>query len=345
MTMSRRVRSYRYRRDGAGFALALEDREPAELGPGRVRVRVRATSLNYRDLIGLRNKAGRDVEGVVPLSDGAGEVVEVGEGVSGVRAGDRVAGCFFQGWVDGPFDLAYHRTDLGGSVDGMLGEEVVLAGDGVVRIPDHLSFEEAACLPCAGLTAWYALTTRGGFRAGDSVLALGTGGVSIFAVQFAVALGGTAIVTSSRDEKLERARQLGAAHGINYRAAPEWEKEVWRLTGRRGVDHVVEVGGPGTLEKSLQCVAPGGQVALIGVLTGFGSPSGSLFPLMARNARIDGIYVGSRADFEAMNAFLAEKGLRPVIDRVFDFGDAPGAFAYLESGEHFGKVVIRHEGA
>ena len=342
--MSRPVRAYRYRRSGSAFALALETTEPAELGPGQARVRVRATSLNYRDLIHLGHKAGRDVEGIIPLSDGAGEVVETGPGVRRIQVGDRVAGNFFQGWESGPFELAYHKTDLGGSIDGMLAEEVVMPDSGLVRIPDHLSFEEAACLPCAALTAWYALTTRGAFRVGDSVLVLGTGGVSIFALQLSVALGGTVIVTSRSDEKLERARALGAAHGINYRTTPDWEKEVWRLTNRRGVNHVIEVGGPGTLEKSMHCVAGGGQIALIGVLTGFGAPPTSLFPLMARNARLDGIYVGSRADFEAMNTFLADNRIHPVIDRVFPFDQAAEAFAYLESGQHFGKVVIRHEG-
>ena len=286
--------------------------------------------------------AGREVEGIVPLSDGAGEVAAVGEGVTHWRVGDRVAGCFFQGWASGPFELSYHKADLGGSLDGMLAEEVVLAEGGLVRIPDHLSFAEAACLPCAGLTAWYAMTTRGGFKRGDTLLALGTGGVSIFALQFAVALGGTAIVTSSSDEKLERARALGATHTINYRTIPDWGREVWRLTGKRGVDHVMEVGGPGTLEKSLNSVAAGGHIALIGVLTGFGAPQSSLFPLVTRNARMSGIYVGPREDLEAMNDFLTRTQLRPVVDRVFPFEEAAAAFDYLESGNHLGKVVIKH---
>jgi NADPH:quinone reductase-like Zn-dependent oxidoreductase len=340
--MSHRVQSYRYRRSGDAFALAREEGGRAELGPDQVRVKVRATSLNYRDLIALRNKAGRNVDGIIPLSDGAGDVVEVGAGVGRVRPGDRVAGSFFQTWTSGRFGMEHHKQDLGGSIDGMLAEEVVLHENGLVTVPGYLSFEEAACLPCAGLTAWYSLTTRGGFQKGDSALLLGTGGVSVFGLQFAVALGGTAIVTSSSDEKLERAVALGASHVINYKTTPDWDKEVWRLTERKGVDHVLEVGGPGTLEKSMGSVAAGGQVALIGVLTGFGSPKGSLFPLMARNARLDGIYVGSRADFEAMNAFLAEKEIHPVIDRVFDFERAAEAFDYLESGSHFGKVVIRH---
>jgi NADPH:quinone reductase-like Zn-dependent oxidoreductase len=342
--MNASVRSYRYRTSGDAFALALEAADRPALGPGQVRVGVRATSLNYRDLIHLRKKSGRDVEGIIPLSDGAGEVVETGPAASRFRRGDRVTACFFQSWLGGRFGLEHHKQDLGGSVSGMLAEEVVLHEDGLVPIPAHLTYEEAACLPCAGVTAWYALTTRGGLRPGETVLALGTGGVSVFALQFATALGASVIVTSSSDAKLERARGLGAGQTINYRMTPAWDKEVWRLTERRGVDHVIEVGGPGTLEKSMACVAGGGHIALIGVLTGFGPPTASLFPLLARNVRLDGIYVGSRADFEAMNAFLAEKTIRPVIDRVFAFDEATEAFSYLESGSHFGKIVIRYDG-
>jgi NADPH:quinone reductase-like Zn-dependent oxidoreductase len=262
---------------------------------------VRATSLNYRDMLTLRKAAGRNVAGIVPLSDGAGEVKAIGSGVTSVAAGDRVAGCFFQAWREGRFQLSYH------------------------------------------LTAWNALVKRGNMQAGNWVLALGTGGVSIFALQFAVALGASVIITSSSEEKLARARALGAAHGINYRGTPDWDKEVWRITGKRGVDHVVEVGGPGTLEKSLNSVAAEGQVALIGVLSGFGPPQGSLFPLMARNARLDGIYVGSRADFLAMNKFLSGHPIHPVVDRTFPFEEAGEAFEYLASGEHFGKVVVEVE--
>ncbi len=337
------MRRYEYAPENDSYEIRCMDRPEPSAGPGRVVVGVRASSLNYRDLIALRNKAGRDVKGIVPLSDGAGEVLSVGEGVTLWRPGDRVAGCFFQGWTSGRFQMAYHKTDLGGSIDGMLAEQVVLAESGLVRVPDHLSFEEAACLPCAGLTAWYAMTNRGGFTQDQSLLTLGTGGVSIFALQFAVALGGTAYVTSSSDEKLQMARDLGASHTVNYRTTPAWDKEVWDLTDKQGVDHVIEVGGPGTLEKSLNCVAPEGHVHLIGVLTGFGSPQTSLFPLMARNAILNGIYVGPRDEFETMNSFLAEKQIRPVIDRVFPFDQAEAAFAHLESGNHFGKVVIKHD--
>ena len=333
--------AYTFEPAGDAFRLRAGDRPTPDPGPGEVRVRVRAVSLNYRDLIQLRNKAGRKVGGRVPCSDGAGEVTAVGPGVTEWQSGDRVAGCFFQTWEAGRFDPAYHKHDLGGSLDGMLAEEVVLRAGGVVRVPDHLSFAEAACLPCAGLTAWYALAVRGGLRAGDTVLALGTGGVAVFALQLAAALGARVTVTSSSDDKLSRAEALGAAGGVNYRTHPDWDAEVLRLTGGRGVDHVVEVGGPGTLGKSLACVAGGGHVALIGVLSGFGPPADSLFPLMSRNATLSGIYVGGRADFEGMNAFIADKRLTPVIDRVFPFADAPAAFEYLESGSHFGKVVVR----
>ncbi|WZO97117.1 NAD(P)-dependent alcohol dehydrogenase [Isosphaeraceae bacterium EP7] len=327
--------------EGEAFGLKIIDFPSPELKAGEVRIRVRATSLNYRDLIALRNMAGRKVAGIVPLSDGAGEVVEIGEGVSRVGVGQKVAGCFFQGWVDGPFQMAYHKADLGGTIDGMLAEEVILNEQGIVRIPDSLSFEEAACLPCAGLTAWTALTSRGGLKPGATVLVLGTGGVSMFALQFATALGASVIVTSSSDEKLERARSLGASHTINYKTTPDWDAEVWRHTEKSGVDHVIEVGGPGTLEKSINSLKAGGQIALIGVLTGFGATTASLFPLMARNARIDGIYVGPRVDFEWMVAHLVETDAKPIIDRVFDFEQAAEAFQYMESGQHFGKVVIR----
>jgi NADPH:quinone reductase-like Zn-dependent oxidoreductase len=335
------MRAYTLQPSGTEYRLAVDDRPAPDPGPGQVRVKVRAASLNYRDLIALRNKAGRKVAGRIPLSDGAGEVTAVGPDVTAWKPGDRVAGAFYQTWDGGRFDLAHHKQDLGGSIDGVLAEDVLLRAGGVVRVPDHLSFEEAACLPCAAVTAWYALVTRGGLKAGDIVLTLGTGGVSVFAVQFAAALGARVVVTSSSDEKLARAKQLGAAETVNYKAHPDWDKEVWRLTGNRGADHVVEVGGPGTLGKSLASAAAGGQVHLIGVLTGFGPPADSLFPALARNLTLNGIYVGSRADFEAMNRFLSEKGIRPVIDRVFAFDEAAAAYEYLESGSHFGKVVVR----
>jgi NADPH:quinone reductase-like Zn-dependent oxidoreductase len=314
-------------------------------GAREVLVRVHAVSLNYRDLLNLQAaRPGGLPLPFVPCSDGAGEVVAVGSEVTLWKPGDRVAGIFFRDWVSGSFELAYHKTALGGSAPGMLAEQVVLPEHALVRVPEHLSDAEAASLPCAGVTAWQALFTRGGLQAGRTVLALGTGGVSVFALQLAKAAGARVIITSSSDEKLARARELGAAETVNYRTTPEWDKEVWRLSGKRGVDHVIEVGGPGTLEKSLNCVAAGGQVALIGVLTGFGPPTGTLFPLTARNARMDGIYVGSRADFEALNAFVTEHRIHPVIDRIFACEEAPAAYAHLQSGAHFGKVVVLAHG-
>jgi NADPH:quinone reductase-like Zn-dependent oxidoreductase len=297
--------------------------------------------LNYRDLINVRAaRPGNLPLPFVPGSDGAGEIVAIGAEVSQWKAGDRVTGILFPEWTDGPFQNVYHKAALGGSAPGMLAELVVLPEYAIVRFPEHLSFAEAACLPCAGVTVWQALFTRGELRADQTVLALGTGGVSSFAVQLAKAAGARVIITSSSDEKLARARALGADELVNYHSTPDWDKEVWRLTGRRGVDHVMEVGGPGTLEKSLNSVAAGGQIALIGVLTGFGPAPVSLFPLTARNARMDGIYVGSRADFESLNAFVAKHQIRPVVDRTFGWGEAPAAYAHLESGAHFGKVVI-----
>src|SRR5262245_36524188 len=295
------MKAYQLTPHAASYRLEMVDRPSHSPGPGQVLVRVHATSLNFRDHINMKKLAGRKLDGVIPMSDGAGEVAEIGEGVTRCKPGDRVAANFFQKWLGGRFQLAYHSSDLGGSMDGMLAEEVLLHEDGLVHIPDHLSFEEAACLPCAGVTAWYSLTTRGHFQPGDTVLLQGTGGVSIFALQFVVALGGTVIITSSSDHKLARARELGASVTINYKTTPDWDKEVWKITNKRGVDHVIEVGGPGTVEKSMASIAAGGHIALIGVLTGFGPTQASLFPLLSRNVRVDGIYVGSRDDFEAMN--------------------------------------------
>lgn len=325
--------------------LILEETERPSPGPGEVLVRVRATSLNYRDLLMRKGQSASSAgdEGKVPLSDGAGDIAAVGEGVDRVAVGDRVVGCFFSHWVEGRFSMDYHQGALGGSADGMLAEYVVLPEEGVARFPDSLSYEEAACFPCAGLTAWYALVERGGLKLGDKVLLLGTGGVSIFALQLAEAFAAEVWITSSSDEKLERARRMGAAHTINYRTDEDWDKTVWKETGKAGVDHVVEVGGPGTIGKSMACVAAGGHLALIGVLTGFEPPSASLFPLVARNVRLNGIYVGHRTALENCFRFVDEKGIHPVVDRVFGFEEAPAAYEALAAGGHFGKIVISME--
>ncbi|BCM90089.1 alcohol dehydrogenase [Abditibacteriota bacterium] len=322
---------------GSGFS-RLQEREvePPEPEAGEVAIRVRATSLNYRDLIIGENQK---IENRVPLSDGAGEIIAVGENVAGWEIGARVCVNFFRDWNGGRFHGAYHDAALGGTVDGMLSEVVVFPAHALARIPDHFSFEEAATLPCAGLTAWCALQ-RSGFSGGDSVLLQGTGGVSIWGLQITVASGGWAIITSSSDEKLERARALGARETINYKTTPEWDREVWNLTHKQGVDHVLEVGGPETLGKSLASVSYGGSVAQIGVLTGFEAPNVSLFPIVAKNANINGIYVGNVESFNDFVRFLNVTKIQPVIDRVFAWDEARAAYEHMKSGAHFGKVVI-----
>ncbi len=335
------MKRYSLHANGEAYTLKLEDRAAPVPGPGEVCIRVRACSLNYRDLITLEGRTGQpNLKGIVPLSDGAGEVELIGDGVTRFHPGDRVAVNFFRDWQSGPFEMCYHKTALGGSVPGMLAESVVFPEHAVVRVPDHLDFREASTLPCAGVTAWQALVARGGLTAGQSVLCLGTGGVSVFGLQIAKAHGARVIVTSSSDEKLARAAALGADGMVNYQTHPDWDQEILRLTDGQGVDHILEVGGPDTLGKSLASARAGSNVALIGVLTGFGAASTSLFPLVARNANLAGIYVGSRSHFEAFNEFLARNAIHPVIDRIFAFEQAAEAFAHLASGRHFGKIVV-----
>ncbi len=335
------MKAWQITEHGSPAGLQLAELASPQPAANEVLVRIRAVSLNYRDLTTLdAQRPGNLPPPLVPCSDGAGEVIGIGEGVTRFRVGDRVAGIFFRDWLSGPFELRHHKAALGGSVHGMLREFVTLPEHALVSAPEHLSFEEAATLPCAAVTAWQALFNRGSLRAGETVLVLGTGGVSVFALQLATAAGARVVVTSSSDEKLDRASQLGAWATVNYKTTPDWDAEVWRLSEKRGVDHVVEVGGPGTLGKSMNSVAASGQIALIGVLTGFGAPDASLFPIVARNVRLDGIYVGSRADFEALNTFLTEHQIHPIIDRVFPFDEAREAFAHLRSAAHFGKIVI-----
>ncbi len=316
----------------------IETAEPAP-GPGEVLVAMRAASLNYRDLL-MATLSERHLPGRVPLSDGAGEVVAVGSGVTRWRIGDRVAGLFFRDWQRGRFEMRYHGAALGGSVDGVLRERAVFPEHGLARIPEGYSFAEAATLPCAALTAWSALFERGGLQAGQSVLVLGTGGVSMWGLQLATAAGARVCVTSSSAAKLKRAGELGAAYGIDYKTVPDWDDEVRAWTNGRGVDHVLEVGGPGTLGKSLNTLTGGGHLAMIGVLTGFGAPGASLFPVVSLNATISGIYVGHAESFAAMTAFIERHGIRPVIDSVFPFDAARDAYACLAAAGHFGKIVI-----
>ena len=324
--------------DGGIDALACNERPTPEPGPGEVLVRMRANSINFRDLSTVLDPVARSLPYPrIPNSDGAGDVVATGPGVSRWTAGDRVAGCFFQDWPAGGISAQAMATALGGALDGVLAEEAVLHEGGLVAIPDHLSFEEAACLPCAGVTAWSCLIAGGGLKAGETVLLLGTGGVSILALQFALAAGARVIITSSSDEKLERARAMGAHETINYVETPDWANRVLELTGGRGADHVLEVGGPGTMEQSIEAVRVGGHIAYVGVLTG-----GAVNPvgIMRKSVRLQGVYVGSRAMFEDMNRTLSLHDLHPVIDRAFPFAEARDAFHHMKAAGHFGKIVI-----
>jgi NADPH:quinone reductase-like Zn-dependent oxidoreductase len=304
-------------------------------------VRVRAASLNFRDQAVITGNyfGGAVSRDTIPLSDGAGEVVAAGPDVTRVRTGDRVAGTFFLGWNDGPASGPYPARGAP-PVDGMLAEYVLSDQQDLVRIPTNLSFEQAATLPCAAATVWHGLVETCGVRPGDTVLTLGTGGVAMFTLLFGRTAGARVILTSSSDEKLERARALGAWGTINYRRNPDWEQEVLKLTDGAGATHVVETGGPGTLAKSMQAVAYGGHIALIGVLAGL---TGDTNPhqLLRKCASLHGIFVASRAMFERMNAAIEANGLQPVIDKAFDFEDAAGAYRYQQSASLFGKVVIR----
>jgi NADPH:quinone reductase-like Zn-dependent oxidoreductase len=322
-------------------SLTLTQRPDPRPGPGQVLLKLRAWSLNYRDLLVAKGGYGAPPPlGRIPLSDGVGEVIEVGAGVTRVKPGDRVAGIFMQGWIAGAPSAEVSATALGGAIDGMLAEYVVLSAEGVVKVPAHLTDEEAATLPCAAVTAWNALVREARVKAGDIVALQGTGGVSLFALQFAKLHGARCIITSSSDEKLALARTLGADELINYRSRPEWDKAVVELTGGRGADVVVEVGGAGTLEKSLAAVRFGGIVTLIGVLTGTAGPIPTA-AILRRHLRVQGIYVGSREMFEEMNRAIDQHRLRPHIDRTFDFEQARAAYDHLAAAGHAGKVVIR----
>jgi NADPH:quinone reductase-like Zn-dependent oxidoreductase len=320
--------------------LTLSERPDPKPGFGQVAVKVRAVSLNFRDLMVVKGQYNPKLKmPMVPCSDAAGEISAVGEGVTRVKPGDRVCGIFMQGWLSGEVNEAASRTALGGAIEGVLAESILLNQDGVVPIPDHLSFEEAATLPCAAVTAWDALVARGQIHAGDTVLTLGTGGVSVFALQFGVISGARVIATSSSDDKLKQAKSMGAWETINYKTTPDWEERVRKLTGA-GVDHIVEVGGSGTLMKSLRAVRMAGTVSVIGALTG-GAGEVSPVPILMKSIRVQGIFVGSRDMFEAMNRAIVAHRLKPVVDRVFAFAEARDAMHYMESGAHFGKVVIK----
>jgi NADPH:quinone reductase-like Zn-dependent oxidoreductase len=320
--------------------LQVIDRPEPTPGPGQVLLQMKAWSLNYRDLMLVKGLYNPKLKlPFVPLSDGVGEVIGVGDGVTRLKVGDRVAGCFMQKWINGELNDAAAKSALGGALEGVAAEQVVLDQEGVVKFPEHLTNEEAATLPCAALTAWNALVTQGKLKAGDTVLVQGTGGVSIFALQFAHLLGARVIATSSSNAKLERVKAMGASDGINYKETPNWEETVKEMTGGVGVDHVVEVGGAGTFNQSMKAVRLGGRVSLIGVLAGKGDVN--LTPVLMKGVCVQGIFVGSRTMFEAMNREIAVEQLRPVIDRVFAFSEIQAALKHMEAGAHFGKICLR----
>ncbi|NOU90656.1 zinc-binding dehydrogenase [Paenibacillus sp. LMG 31460] len=327
---------------GEGLAgLSVKEHDIPVPGPGEVLIRVRACSLNYREISILFH--GRYPLPVrpdfIPASDGAGEIVEVGEGVTRVKPGERVMASIFPQWIDGPFSWEY-SAQLGGSLDGMLTEYAVLSQEAVVHIPDHLSFEEAAALPCAAVTAWNALTSGQSLQAGHTVLTLGSGSVSLFALQLAKLSGARVIATTSSDEKADRLKALGADEVINYTTVPEWHIAVRELTGGRGVDRVVEVGGTSTLEKSIKSIAFEGQISQVGWLTQEGATI-DLKAIAYNVFTLRGIAVGSRAQFYTMNRAIAAHQMKPVIDRVFSFDEAKEAFSYFKEASKFGKVIIR----
>ncbi len=336
------MKIYRLEKTGSLDNLSLNQEADPTPGAHDVVIRVRANALNYRDLMVMGGSYRVPPKPrVIPLSDGAGEIVAVGSAVKRIKIGDRVAGAFFQGWMGGHIAAEHLSTDMGGSIDGMLSEFVVLNEQGVVKIPVHLSFEEAATLPCAAVTAWCCLTDQRQLMPGDTVLTLGSGGVSVFAIQFARMFGARVIATTSSDAKADKLRALGAHEVINYTTHPEWDKEVMRLTGRRGADFVVEVGGPGTLANSLKSAAIGGHVVQVGILGGVGQ---QLDPALFRGRSITtrSITVGSRQSFEAMLRAIDVNQMRPVIDKVFKFDDAKLAYQHLQEQKHFGKVVIHN---
>lgn len=333
------MKAWRIENDDGIDALNPVDVEIGDPGPGEVRVRIHASSINRRDMNTVLAPSARNTPlPRIPNSDGAGEVIAVGVGVTEFKPGDRVASCFFKRWPAGRITASVMASALGGAEEGMLSEETILPESALVHLPGHLSWDEAGTLTCAGVTAWHGLVSRGELKAGETVLLLGTGGVSIFALQFAKMMGARVIITSKSDKKLERARDLGADETINYGDTPDWEVAAMDLTDGVGVDHVVEVGGAGTLQKSVAALAFGGHIALIGVLT-----QGELnpYPLLGKSGRISGIYVGSREMFRNMNAAIETTGMKPVIDRAFDFEDARAAYHCMHSDAHFGKIVIR----
>lgn len=322
--------------------LKIADRPDAKPGAGQVLMKVHAVSINYRDLMTVQGMYNpKQPLPLIPFSDGAGEIVAVGDGVTRVKVGDRVCNTFFQKWLHGaPTPDRVLKWSMGGPLDGMLAQQVCLSEEGVVKVPAHLTYEEASTLPCAALTAWSCLFRHGNLKPGDTILALGTGGVSIAALQLAKMASAKVIITSSSDEKLERAKKLGADHTVNYKQNAKWSGAVREATGGVGVDHVIEVGGVGTLEQSIRACRMGGTISLVGVLAGPSAPLNLTLVLM-QDMRIQGVFVGPRESFEAMNRAIEQHKLKPVVDKVFPFEESQAALTYVANGNHFGKVCIK----
>lgn len=322
--------------------LKVAERTQPRPGPGEVLLHMKAASINYRDLVvplrGYGSFTG--TLPLVPISDGVGEVTEIGTGVTRVAKGDRACPMFMQKWIAGEPDLIRLTSTLGGPMDGVMQEYMVVDEQGLAKAPEYLTNEEAATLPCAALTAWSALVTEGDVKAGDTVLLQGTGGVSLFALQFSKLLGAKVIIISSSDDKLKKVAALGADECINYKNTPDWGKAVKKLTGGKGVDHIIEVGGEKTLPQSLRVIRPGGTISMIGVLSGI-NMGVSLGLIVTRKVRLQGITVGHRDSFEAMTRAMSQHQIKPVIDRVFPFEELKEAMEYLRQGKHFGKICIR----
>lgn len=323
--------------------LRLATRADPRPGPGQVLLRMKAASLNFRDNFVLVRGYGAFTGNLplVPVSDGVGEVVEVGAGVTRVKVGDRVCPNFNQAWIAGEPDLERLSRTLGGPIDGVMVDLMCLPETGVCKVPAHLSDEQAATLPCAAVTAWNAVISYDRLGPGSRVLVQGTGGVALFALQFAKLIGAHVTVISSSDAKLARARQLGADAGINYTTTPDWYKPAREITGGRGFDHIVELGGEKTLPQSLQCIRPGGTLSIIGVLSG-SALAAPLGRIVTRQVRLQGITVGSRDSFETMLRAVDQHKVQPVIDRVFPFEALKDALAHMKSGSHFGKICVKH---
>jgi NADPH:quinone reductase-like Zn-dependent oxidoreductase len=323
-------------------SLRLVDRAEPKVGAGQAVVRLRANSLNYRDVMVLSGWYGPPKpETLIPVSDGAGEVVSIGDGVTRVKPGDRVAISFFSRWVDGPWGPQYFGSDLGGGADGTLTEMGAFPADALVKLPDDWTFEDGACLPCAGVTAWNCIVEAGKATAGDTVLLIGTGGVSIFGVQIAKALGLNAVITSSHDDKLARAKSIGAQHGINYKSNTDWPKAVMEATDGKGANAIVETAGPGNLERSFNAAAFNGRIGLVGGFEQAKAPINTMM-LVGKNLNLRGVTVGSRKMMEDLLAAMVRSKQKPVIDKVFGFNDAAAAYTHMLSQSHLGKIVIKH---